>query len=64
VELSVKREYLRWLHNPGFFANSFDIDADVVTTYDTLNRTLTRTYPDGGMERYGYSGAGLVAYTN
>jgi len=36
----------------------------VVTTYDTLNRMLTRTYPDGGVERYGYSAAGLVAYTN
>jgi YD repeat-containing protein len=36
----------------------------VVTTYDSLNRALTRTYPDSGVERYGYSAAGLIAYTN
>jgi RHS repeat-associated protein len=36
----------------------------VVTTYDSLNRMLTRTYPDNGVEGFGYSAAGPVAYTN
>lgn len=43
------------------------IDANgVITsmTYDILGRMLSRTYPDGGIERFGYSAFGLVAYTN
>jgi RHS repeat-associated protein len=36
----------------------------VARTYDNLNRLLTRSYPDGGVETFGYSPAGLVAYTN
>ncbi|HEY3854175.1 MAG TPA: RHS repeat-associated core domain-containing protein [Verrucomicrobiae bacterium] len=36
----------------------------VASTYDALNRLLTRSYPDGGIERYGYSAGGLVACTN
>ena len=36
----------------------------VTNTYDKLNRLLTRGYPDGGVEKFGYSGSGLVAYTN
>ena len=36
----------------------------VTNTYDNLNRLLTRGYPDGGVEKFGYSASGLVAYTN
>lgn len=42
-------------------------DANGVTitnTYDELHRLSARTYPDGGVERFGYSARGLVAYTN
>ncbi len=42
-------------------------DANNVTitnTYDALSRLLTRGYPDGGVERFGYSPRGLIAYTN
>jgi YD repeat-containing protein len=45
--------------------NSCDANAVCVSmTYDNLGRLLTRTYPDGGTESFGYSPAGLVAYTN
>jgi RHS repeat-associated protein len=33
-------------------------------TYDNLGRMLTRSYPDGGIESFGYSPAGMIAYTN
>jgi len=36
----------------------------VTNTYDALHRLLTRTYPDGGVEKFGYSARGLVTYTN
>jgi RHS repeat-associated protein len=36
----------------------------VANTYDDLNRLLTRTYPDGGVEKFGYSARGMIAYTN
>lgn len=36
----------------------------VTNTYDNLNRLLTRGYPDGGVEKYGYSASGLISYTN
>lgn len=36
----------------------------VTNVYDELHRLHTRTYPDGGVERFGYSARGLVAYTN
>jgi YD repeat-containing protein len=36
----------------------------VAAAYDNLGRTLTRTYPDTGSEQFGYSAAGLTAYTN
>jgi RHS repeat-associated protein len=42
-------------------------DANQVTvtnSYDLLGRLNTRLYPDGGMEEFGYSPRGLVAYTN
>jgi RHS repeat-associated protein len=42
-------------------------DANSVTitnTYDVLGRLRTRTYPDAGVEKFGYSARGLVAYTN
>ena len=41
-------------------ANGIEVDL----TYDALGRLLTRTYPDGGVERFGYGPAGLLAYTN
>lgn len=45
--------------------NSVDKNGVVVTmTYDNLNRTVTRTYPDGGVEGFDYSPFGLIAYTN
>lgn len=34
------------------------------TTFDLLGRLLTRMHPDGGVERFGYSARGLIAYTN
>ena len=36
----------------------------VTSTFDNLARVLTRTYPDTGIERFGYSARGLIAYTN
>ena len=36
----------------------------VTNTYDLLGRLSTRLYPDGGLERFGYSPRGLTAYTN
>jgi RHS repeat-associated protein len=36
----------------------------ITTTYDALGRVLTRTYPDSGTERFGYSARGLIASTN
>ena len=36
----------------------------VTNTYDNLGRLLTRTYPDAGSEKFGYSARGLTAYTN
>jgi RHS repeat-associated protein len=36
----------------------------ITNTYDYLNRLLTRGYPDGGVEKFGYSARGLIAYTN
>lgn len=43
------------------------VDANGVTvtnTFDDLNRLRTRGYPDGGVEKFGYSARGLTAYTN
>ncbi len=36
----------------------------LTNTYDNLNRLATRGYPDGGVEKFGYSPMGLTAYTN
>ena len=36
----------------------------IVSTYDNLNRGLTRPYPDGGVEQFLYTAKGLVGYTN
>ena len=36
----------------------------ISTTYDDLGRLLTRSYPDGGVETFGHSARGLIAYTN
>jgi RHS repeat-associated protein len=45
--------------------NSIDANGvEVDSTYDDLGRVLTRTYPDSGVERFGYSARGLTAYTN
>jgi len=43
------------------------VDANGVTismTYDNAHRLLSRTYPDTGVERFGYSAKGMIAYTN
>lgn len=37
---------------------------NVAISYDNLSRVLTRTYPDGGIEKYQHSARGVVAYTN
>jgi RHS repeat-associated protein len=45
--------------------NSVDANGvSVSMTYDSLGRLFTRAYPDGGVESFGYSPRGLVAYTN
>src|SRR5581483_2260360 len=47
--------------------NSVDANAvSVDITYDTLNRVRTRTYPDTGVESFGYTAntAGVTSYTN
>ncbi len=38
----------------------------VHSTYDNFNRPLTRTYPDGGVEKFRYAPniSGLTSYTN
>jgi YD repeat-containing protein len=36
----------------------------ITNTFDNLGRLLTRGYPDGGVEKFGYSTNGLIAYTN
>jgi YD repeat-containing protein len=36
----------------------------ITSTFDDLGRLRTRTYPDTGVERFGYTVKGLVAYTN
>lgn len=57
------------------FKNTYDLEdrvtntvdaagVSLASTYDELGRLLTRTYPDTGVERFGYSARGLVAYTN
>jgi RHS repeat-associated protein len=43
------------------------VDANGVTAamqYDDLDRLSARSYPDGGIERFGYTARGLVRYTN
>jgi RHS repeat-associated protein len=37
---------------------------EVTNVFDNLNRVLTRGYPDGGVEKFGHSARGLIAYTN
>ncbi len=45
--------------------NSVDQNGVAISlSYDSLNRPLTRGYPDGGTENFTYSAFGLVAYTN
>lgn len=36
----------------------------VAMAYDDLDRLISRTYPDGGVERFAYSAKGMIAYTN
>jgi YD repeat-containing protein len=47
--------------------NSVDANGvSVNTTYDILNRARTRSYPDGGLEGFGYTlnVSGMTGYTN
>ena len=45
--------------------SSWDVNAvERDMTYDNLGRILSRSYPDGGTEHFGYSPFGLAAYTN
>jgi len=44
--------------------NNTDANGVTITnTFDDLGRVLTRAYPDGGIEKFGYSIRGLIAYT-
>lgn len=36
----------------------------VALTYDAAGRVVARSYPDGGVERFGHSARGMVAHTN
>jgi RHS repeat-associated protein len=36
----------------------------LTNAYDLLGRVVSRTHADGGIERFGYSARGLIAYTN
>jgi RHS repeat-associated protein len=43
------------------------VDANGISismTYDDLGRVLTRTYPDSGVEKFGYGARGLLSHTN
>src|SRR5438128_761765 len=45
--------------------NSVDANGVTITNiFDKLGRLLSRGYPDGGVEKFGYSAAGLIAHTN
>src|SRR6266571_2674116 len=47
--------------------NSVDANGVTITgTYDSLNRPLTKTYPDGGVAKFAYALniAGVTSYTN
>jgi len=37
---------------------------DINLAYDDLDRVISRSYPDNGVERFGYSVLGLIAHTN
>jgi RHS repeat-associated protein len=39
-------------------------DVTVTNSFDVLGRRLATTYPDTGIESFGYSALGLIAYTN
>ncbi|MGA2175353.1 MAG: RHS repeat-associated core domain-containing protein [Verrucomicrobiota bacterium] len=57
--------FVRWFDIEDRLTNSVDANGVGITnTYDNLARVLTRSYPGGGVERFGYSAFGLVAYTN
>lgn len=47
--------------------NTVDFDGvAIISTYDNLNRLLTQSYPDGGIQIFGYSPGivGVTRYTN
>jgi RHS repeat-associated protein len=45
--------------------NSVDANGVTITNlYDDLGRLRARGYQDGGVEKFGYSARGLIAYTN
>jgi len=59
--------YLQYLDFDAIDRTTNSTDSEGVSismTYDDLNRLLTRTYPDNGVEKFGYSPRGMIAYTN
>src|SRR2546421_9384229 len=50
------------MDRPLYVTNSNNVT--ITNTYDSLSRLLTRGYPDHGVEKFGYSARGLIAYTN
>jgi len=40
------------------------LGVSVTFAYDKLGRLISKTYPDSGVERFGYSERGVVAWTN
>jgi YD repeat-containing protein len=61
----VNQLFYNQFDNEDHVTNSMDANGVVIANaYDPLGRILTRSYPDGGVELFGYTAAGLTAYTN
>ena len=59
--------YLQYLDFDAIDRTTNSTDSEGVSTsmtYDDLDRLLTRTYPDNGVEKFGYLPRGMIAYTN